>query len=225
VARSQDALARKRVLTPDLRAYLNGAMSLIEMKTVHYGPSRYTRWQALFNHAVERRAAQVPVERLKDIIDTDRTVFNTPEGVVGPIQQRLRTASAGFTGIATGAFGEWSQTLIDLIKIIAEMGASTWMDRLGAPSPAQARSTLMRLMRGQLGMRVARGHARLIIERARAVGGAGAEAGGFARGPARGGARYAQDAWHHQQHQRGSGCQCGGRRHREYARGAGWRGG
>ena len=225
VARNPDALARKRVLTPDLRAHINGAMWLIEMKTVHYGPSRYTRWPAQFNHAVERRAALVPVERLKDIIDTDQTVFNTPPGTEGPLQQRLRTGSQGFTGIATGAFGEWSQTLVDLIKIIADMGASRWMDKLAAPSPAQARSTLMRLMRGQLGMRVARGHARLILERARAVGGAGAEAGGFARG-----ARYAQDAWHHQQHQRGNGGQywggrpgCARGRAPAGARGAGWR--
>ena len=231
VARSPDALARKRVLTPDLRVHLNQAMWLVEMKTVHYGPSRYTRWPADFNHAVERRAALVPVERLKDIIDTDRTVFNTPQGVEGPLQQRLRTASKGFTGIATGAFGEWSQSLVDLIKIFAEMGASKWMDRLGAPSPEQARSTLMRLMRGQLGMRVARGHARLIIERARAVGGGSAEARGFARGPAGAGARYAQDAWHHQQHQRGSGGKhwgrrqgCGRGRGAPGARGgAGWR--
>jgi hypothetical protein len=77
------------------------------------------------------------------------------------------------------------------------------MDRLGAPSPAQARSTLARLMRAELGMRVARGHAKLIIERARALGGAGAEAGAFEREPAMGEARYAQDAYHHQQHQRG----------------------
>ena len=41
VARSPDALTRKRVLTPDLRAHTNGAMALIEMKTA---------WPALFNH-------------------------------------------------------------------------------------------------------------------------------------------------------------------------------
>ena len=37
-ARSPDALERKRVLTPDLRALINGAMRLIEMKTIHHGP-------------------------------------------------------------------------------------------------------------------------------------------------------------------------------------------
>jgi hypothetical protein len=78
-----------------------------------------------------------------------------------------------------------------LIKKTAEMAAPRWMDRLGAPSPAQARSTLARLMRAKLGMRVARGHAKLIIARARALGGAGAEAGAFAREPAMGEARYA----------------------------------
>ena len=82
VARSPDALERKRVLTP--------ATSLVEMKTVH----RYTRWPVQFKHAVERRAAQVPTERLKGIIDSDQKVFNTPQGVEGPLQQRLCTSSA-----------------------------------------------------------------------------------------------------------------------------------
>jgi hypothetical protein len=121
---------------------------------------------------------------------------------VGPLQQRLLTFPQGFTGIATGAFGEWSLSLVILIKNIAEVGAPRWMGSLGAPSPAQAQSTLARLMRAELGMRVARGHAKLIIARARALGGAGAEAGAFARRPAMGKARYAQDAYHHQQHQR-----------------------
>lgn len=97
--------------------------------------------------------------------------------VEGPLQ-RMRTASKGFTGIAHRRLCEWSQTLVDLIKIFAEMGASKWMDRLGALSPerrgavTRARSTLMRLMCGQLCMRVARGHAK----RAR-IGGAGARGG------------------------------------------------
>lgn len=71
------------------------------------------------------------------------------------------------------------------------MGASKRMDRLGAPSPQQARSTLVLLMCGQLGMRVVRGHARLVVERVRTVCCTGAEAHGFARGPEGAGALYA----------------------------------
>jgi hypothetical protein len=201
--RNAAARDRKRVLTVDLHAEINGEARLYEMKTVHYCPSRYGRWPVGFNQAVEKRVAQLPAERLKEITDTDRDVFGTPAGAVGPLQQRLLTFPQGFTGIATGAFGEWSLSLVMLIKKTAEMAAPRWMDRLGAPSPAQARSTLARLMRAELGMRVARGHAKLIIARARALGGAGAEAGAFAREPAMGEARYAQDAYHHQQHQRG----------------------
>jgi hypothetical protein len=81
---------------------------------------------------------------------------------------------------------------------------------MGAPpSPAHAQSTLVRLMRPELGCRHAHrarrphGHAKLIIARARALGSAGAEAGAFACKPAMGEARYAQDTYHQQQHQRG----------------------
>jgi hypothetical protein len=72
------------------------------------------------------------------------------------------------------------------------------MDRLGAPSPAQARSTLARLMRAELGMRVARGHAKLIIARARerAAGSARRTTGGAGR--VRGDVRQddARRRWH-----------------------------
>jgi hypothetical protein len=66
-----------------------------------------------------------------------------------------------------GAFGEWSQSLVDLIKTFASMGAEAWQARLGAPTVAASRSTLLWLMRAELGMCVVRGHAQLVLRRAR----------------------------------------------------------
>ena len=201
--RRAEAVDRTRTLTVDMRIVIDGITHLLEVKTIHLGNSRYGPGPAEYNKAVEQRAARVPTERMKNITDTDRDVFGTPQGVVGPLQARLNTFPLGFTGVVTGAFGEWSASLVGLMKTIAELGAEKWMRRLDAPSPSQARSTLSRLMRADLGMRVARGHAQLIIERSRAndVGDVGM--GARAWEPATGGARYAHDAWHHQQQQRG----------------------
>ncbi|KAJ1630647.1 hypothetical protein T492DRAFT_871418, partial [Pavlovales sp. CCMP2436] len=49
------------------------------------------------------------------------------------------------------------------------MGAETWMDKLSAPTTMQARNTLLGLMRKELGVIVARGHATLILARARSL--------------------------------------------------------
>jgi hypothetical protein len=47
------------------------------------------------------------------------------------------------------------------------MGAAAWMGRLRAPTEDAAESTLLRLMRQELGMCVVRGHAQLLLSRAR----------------------------------------------------------
>ncbi|KAJ1638546.1 hypothetical protein T492DRAFT_858305 [Pavlovales sp. CCMP2436] len=51
----------------------------------------------------------------------------------------------------------------------ADMGAETWMGKLSAPTTMQACNTLLELMRKELGVIVARGHARLILARARSL--------------------------------------------------------
>ncbi|KAJ1629685.1 hypothetical protein T492DRAFT_873052, partial [Pavlovales sp. CCMP2436] len=69
----------------------------------------------------------------------------------------------------TGGFGEQSKSLDNLLKNFAGMGAETWMGKLSAPTTMQARNTLLGLMRKELGVIVARGHARLILARARSL--------------------------------------------------------
>jgi hypothetical protein len=89
--RNAAARDRKRVLTLDLHAEINGEARLCEMKGVQYCPSRYGRWPAEFNQADEKNVAQLPAERLKEITDMDRDVSGTPAGAVGPLQRRLLT--------------------------------------------------------------------------------------------------------------------------------------
>ncbi|KAJ1634180.1 hypothetical protein T492DRAFT_865520 [Pavlovales sp. CCMP2436] len=57
--------------------------------------------------------------------------------------------------------------LSKLVTDLADMGARELQGLLGAPSQQQARNTLMWKMRQEIGMCVLRGHAKVIIERAR----------------------------------------------------------
>jgi hypothetical protein len=157
------------VATVDVNVALHGVPHIVEVKTVHYGVARYGGARPARNAAVELRAAQVPRERREQIARTDAEVFGTLPGQVGPLEARLNTfPPPGVVGVVAGAFGEWSRSLVDLLKTFAAMGAETWQGRLSAPTPLQSRSTLLWLMRAELGMCVVRGHAKLILARARA---------------------------------------------------------
>ncbi|KAJ1628758.1 hypothetical protein T492DRAFT_1016041 [Pavlovales sp. CCMP2436] len=61
----------------------------------------------------------------------------------------------------------WSDDLESFVGDLASMGARELQARMGAPSAAQARSTLPWKMRPEIGMCALRGHAKVIIARAR----------------------------------------------------------
>jgi hypothetical protein len=231
--RTPGAVDRTRVATVDLRVALDrgGALSvdhLVEMKTVHFGPSHYGGAAPVHNAAVERRVAGLPAERRAQLVATDREVFGVLEGQVGPLEARLN-AFPEVLGIATGAFHEWSQSLVGLIQTFADMGASAWQAKVGAPSPEAARSALLWRMRGELSMCVARGHAKLLIQRARALPSQAARRMGGAPGvrAARGapaGPHYADGLWGQRRECGGSprrGCGGAPRRSPAHARGRG----
>jgi hypothetical protein len=185
--RSEEARYRTRAATVDLRVALDlpdGSRAIdhiVEMKSVHFGMGHYSAAAPTRKLAVNRRADKLDAERRMQLQNTDRDVFDTPAGQVGPMEQKLN----GFPrviGIASGAFGEISKSLDDLLKTYATMGAETWMGKLGAPTPMQARFTLLGLMRKELGVTVARGHAKLIIARARTLHTQTARAAAGARG-------------------------------------------
>ncbi|KAJ1630467.1 hypothetical protein T492DRAFT_871728 [Pavlovales sp. CCMP2436] len=105
------------------------------------------------------------------LIKIDRDFFHTTPGQTGPMQACAQTfCTAGgpaFAALVIGAFGEWSDGLESFVRDLASMGARALQARMGAPSAAQARSTLLWKMRQEIGMCALRGHAKVIIARAR----------------------------------------------------------
>ncbi|KAJ1640078.1 hypothetical protein T492DRAFT_855404 [Pavlovales sp. CCMP2436] len=72
-----------------------------------------------------------------------------------------------FTALAIGALGEFSNGLEVLVADFASMGARAVRGWTGAPSEQLARTVLLWKMRQEIGMRALRGHAKVIISRAR----------------------------------------------------------
>jgi hypothetical protein len=145
---------------------------LFELKTISMCGTRYRQTDGGYRGgAVGRRADALPKERIKEIIKIDHDFFQTPAGQVGPMEARALTfcdaSGASFAALVVGAFGEWSEGLATLVTDLADMGARELQGRMGAPSQRQARNTLVWKMRQEIGMCVLRGHAKVIIERAR----------------------------------------------------------
>jgi hypothetical protein len=167
---------RRRYPTPDITADLPGpeiagaremVPTMVEVKTLVLCPTWYRDSDLHERAAVSRRAAAVPAERRRRLAELDRELFGTAEGARGPFEARLDAFPGGVVGVAVGAFGEWSESLCELVSGLADYGAERWMGRLAAPSLTQARATLLRLWRQRLGMCALRGHARLVLARAR----------------------------------------------------------
>ena len=173
-------------LTPASRCPAHGGGglvdTLIEHKTIHISVGRYASRSVRQAYAVAHRAEEIPAQRRGQLQAVDRRLFGTAPGQVGPMEQRLNSFPP-VLGTVTGAWCEWSESIINLLKTFASMGAETWQARLGSPTVAAARSTLLWLMRSELGVCVARGNARLLLSRARAVS-AQALRPGRAAGPA-----------------------------------------
>jgi hypothetical protein len=142
--------------------------TLLEHKNIHISDGRYGFHSTRQAYAVAHREEAIPAERRAQLQAVDRRLFGTSPGQVGPMEQRLNSFRT-VLGTVTGGYGEWSLSIINLLKTFASMGAEAWQARLGSPTVAAARSTLLWLMRSELGVCVARGNARLLLSRARAV--------------------------------------------------------
>ncbi|KAJ1633631.1 hypothetical protein T492DRAFT_866421, partial [Pavlovales sp. CCMP2436] len=93
--RTEEVLLRVRAATvdvyvehdqPDGQAAVG---HIVEMKTVHYGLTHYNAVAPTRGHAVENRSGKLDAERRRQLQQTDREVFRTREGQVGPMEQRL----------------------------------------------------------------------------------------------------------------------------------------
>jgi hypothetical protein len=154
---------------------------MFELKTIAFCKTRYRDTDGRYPHgAVGRRADTLPGERLNELIKIDRDIFRTPAGQTGPMEARALTfcppGGVPFTPLVVGSFGEMSLEVGAFVGDLASMGAHALRGCLGAPSVKLARAALLWKMRQELGMCALRGHAKVIIERARLenVGGRGA---------------------------------------------------
>ena len=190
---------RTRAPTIDLLLSLEGQDAsrerrAVEAKTIHFCPSRYSRGRGGREYcgAVNRRASQVAGERERQMRALDALLFGVRVGGgengqgEGPMLSRMR-ALGPILPVVVGGFGEWSKGLHDLLCTFAEMGKAQWLSRLGSPTADAAKSTLMWLMREEVGMVCLQGHAQLVLARVEAVreqgsGGCGQSAGETSHG-------------------------------------------
>jgi hypothetical protein len=165
---------RRRVLTVDLAVRLPSRTGgpdepvLIELKCIHPG-TRYAGGlsSSAPRAACDRRAAQVRAERAREFALYDG-LCPRPDGAPGPFQSALAALpTGGVLGVVTGTYGEWSASLEEVLGRAARAGADRWMDRLGAPTLETAERMLLHLWRQELGVRVLRANARLLLARVR----------------------------------------------------------
>ena len=90
----------------------------------------------------------------------DRDYNGTPEGVQGPIEQRLSQYGPIF-GLVIGGFGEVNDNMDVLVTRLATRAAESKWRLMGALSLAQARQTFKARIRRTIGVEAARGLARL----------------------------------------------------------------
>ena len=171
--RGATAGERARAFVPDLLAHLGATEAqavdrLIEVKTIHVNNSRYPPSISASGQAVNRRAREVHPDYARKAASLDARCFGTPSGHSGPFQDKLR-GYGNILAVVSGAFGEVSEDVHELVHTVAEMGADWWQARLNAPDRDCARAYLIQHMRGQLGMCTLRGNARLLLHRTQFV--------------------------------------------------------
>ena len=169
---AQLALRKRQGLVPDFlfTVALDGPERelLFELKTLHVGTSTYSD----ANHrceAVARRARALPGEYAAKARRIDQQFCDTPAGVTGPVEAKLRTFDP-VRGIVFGAWGEASPDTERLLARLASTGAARhWID-MRSRSPPDACGALAWLLRRRWGMTALREAVRLKLERLEFVG-------------------------------------------------------
>ena len=111
-------------IVPDLRITLevegNPVPSLHELKCISSSVTRYLpQWQGQEAvKAVDKRAGQLHQSYVNKARNTDRKYCGTPEGITGPVENKLASMGA-IKGVVLGCFGEASQATHDLIYHLA----------------------------------------------------------------------------------------------------------
>ena len=111
-------------MVPDLRITIpvqgNPTPRLHEVKMISSSKTRYTphRQGQEAARAVDVRAGQLTHEYILKARTTDTKVCGTPRGTTGPVETKMISLGP-VNGIVVGAFGESSESLQELISLLA----------------------------------------------------------------------------------------------------------
>jgi len=162
--------ARQHII-PDFHVIPHGVnATLADVKTISFCHSNYPNrygnrpmWKTRAG-AVERRQQQVDKDYGHAARAKDRLYNHTPQGTIGPMEQRLADFGR-IRGLVFGFTGEASSDVQGLVDIIAKTGATTHWKTMGARSQLDAANSIKRLARTTLGMAAVRENARHKIAR------------------------------------------------------------
>jgi hypothetical protein len=141
---------------------------LVELKTLHVGPTTYTNNEDRCA-AVARRARRIPCEYHSKARHIDETICGAPRGTAGPVSLKLRSLG-DIRSLVFGAFGEAASDVERLLGAAADAGAQNHRMSMGAKDPVEARAALVWLLRRRWGLAALRANARLTIDRLEFVG-------------------------------------------------------
>ena len=140
---------------------------LMELKTLHYGPSTYGA-DAQRCAAVGRRAAALPAEyRRKDREVNLRYCGSSPDRI-GPVERKLQTYEP-VRRLVFGAWAEGSPQIEKLLSALATAGATRHWRSMRC-TEEQAGGSLAWLLRRRWALTVLRDNARLKLDRLEYVG-------------------------------------------------------
>jgi hypothetical protein len=142
---------------------------LAEFKCIRLRDDMYRQNDTRPCSAVDRRARQLPGEYRRNIRAID-TRFDTTgahdRGEIGPAESRFNQFGK-LLSLVTGAYGEFSVDLRDLIDRVAEAGAGEFADRMLCTSMDHAKAVLKSHITNTVYFSAVREHALLMLDRMR----------------------------------------------------------
>ena len=162
---------RRRGYVPDFRLFVDGRTYLHEVKTIHYGPSRYPPLPDIRRgrrraeaRATNQRAAKVPREYEAMLARKDRAWCDTPEGEVGPLRRVLRSYPP-LSGLCFGHVGEASDSVEQLLQTVARTTVDNTMRLRRARSAVTAKAMVAQQLRRAWGMAAWTANTELLLAR------------------------------------------------------------
>ena len=165
------AATRRLGPRPDMvyRLLVDGAWTperLLELKTVHYSPTRYRATYKSPGAAVAARAVHIPPDYRGKCRTLDRryAVPPPPHGQPGPAEARLDQFDK-ITCVVVGAIGEFSEHLHELVSRMAEAGAQHFYREMLCQDVVTAQAVLTWQIRSRLYFAAVSESAHLLLER------------------------------------------------------------